>query len=205
MYNLLTDMSFRVRLAKITYEDTKGKKSYTQYGYLIEDVDAMAKRNHCKELEKVAYSQDQTVRSQITLVCLFQYMIGNADWAVPNYHNMKLIKSNDATKIQPYAVPYDFDYCGFVNAYYALPPEELGNKDVKERVYRGFPRTMEELQECLKIFNDQKQNIHNLISNFEPIPGKYRGEMWDYIDEFYNIIKDKKSVQREFIDNARTK
>lgn len=205
IYNLLTDMSFRVRLVKITYEDTKGKKNYTQYGYLIEDVDALAKRNQCKELEKVAYSQEQTFRNQMTLVCLFQFMIGNADWAVPNYHNMKLLQSKDANKPQPYAVPYDFDYCGFVNAYYALPPEELGNKDVKERVYRGFPRTMEELQECIKVFNDQKQNIKNLVMNFEPIPSKFRGEMMDYVDEFYNIIKDKKSVEKEFIENARTK
>ena len=204
MYNLLTDMSFRIRLVRITYEDTKGKKNYTQYGYLIEDVDAMAKRNHCKELEKVAYSQEQTFRAQMTLVGLFQFLIGNADWSVPNYHNIKLLKSNDVNKTQPYAVPYDFDYCGFVNAYYALPPEQLGNKDVKERVYRGFPRTMEELQEWIKIFNDQKQNIKNLIMNFEPIPVKYRGEMIDYIEEFYKIINEKKSVERIFISDART-
>ena len=204
MYDQFTDMSFRVRLAHITYEDTKGKKNYTQYGYLIEDVDAMAKRNHCKELEKVAYSQEQTFRDQMTLICLFQFMIGNADWAVPNYHNIKLLKSNDANKTQPYAVPYDFDYCGFVNAYYALPPEQLGNKDVKERVYRGFPRTREELQEWIKVFNDQKQNIKNLIMNFEPIPAKYRGEMMDYIEEFYKIINEKKSVERIFISDART-
>jgi hypothetical protein len=91
-----------------------------------------------------------------------------------------------------------------VNAYYALPPEQLEIKDVKERSYRGFPRTMEELQEWIKVFNEQKQNIKNLIMNFEPIPSKYRGEMMDYIEEFYNIIKDKRSVERTFITNART-
>jgi hypothetical protein len=203
IYTLLTDMSFRVRLAKVTYEDSKGKKPYTQYGYFIEDVDAMAKRNHCRELEKVATAQERTDRNQMTLISLFQYMIGNADWSVANYHNIKLLLSKDETKKIPYAVPYDFDYCGLVNAYYALPPEQLGNKDVRERVYRGFPRTMEELQIVIEKFNDQKANIKNLIMNFEPLPLKTRSEMMDYIEEFYKIINDKKMVEHYFISGAR--
>ena len=37
MYNMLTEKSFRVRLVKIKYDDTKGKiKSYSQYGFLLE-------------------------------------------------------------------------------------------------------------------------------------------------------------------------
>ena len=44
MYNLLEERSFRARLAKVTYNDSRGKmKSYTQYAFLLEDVDDMAK------------------------------------------------------------------------------------------------------------------------------------------------------------------
>ena len=35
-----------------------------------------------------------TNRNMMTMVAIFQYMIGNTDWAVPNEHNIKLIFDN---------------------------------------------------------------------------------------------------------------
>ncbi|MFI5134131.1 MAG: hypothetical protein ACHQEB_07340 [Chitinophagales bacterium] len=205
IYNLLTDMSFRVRLVHITYVDTKGKaKTYTQYGYLIEDVDAMAKRNNCKDLKKTAVAQERTNRQQMTLVSLFEYMIANTDWSVMNFHNVKLLQTKDSIASLPYAVPYDFDYCGLVNAYYAVTSEVIGTQAVTERIYRGFPRRMDELQATISIFNQQKENIKNLIMNFEPLPIKHRKDMMSYIEDFYKIINDKRSVQQAFINDART-
>lgn len=180
IYNLLTDMSFRVRLVHVTYDDSKGKaKKYTQYGFLIEDVDRMAKRNKCRETKKIAFATESTQRDQMTLVALFEYMVGNTDWSVPNYHNIKLMTSKDAPNSLPYVIPYDFDYAGLVNAYYAVPAEELQLTSVTERAYRGFPRTMEELEATIKIFNDQRENIKNLVMNFEPrVPG-LRKKQWN--------------------------
>ena len=38
MYNLLTDQSFRVKLARITYEDVNGTiPAEVRYGFLIEN------------------------------------------------------------------------------------------------------------------------------------------------------------------------
>ena len=205
IYNLLTDMSFRVRLVHVTYEDSKGKaKTYSQYGFLIEDVDAMAKRNKCKETEKIAFATESTQRDQMTLVALFQYMIGNTDWSVPNYHNIKLMTLKAEPNSLPYVIPYDFDYAGLVNAYYAVPAEELQLSSVTERAYRGFARSMEELQETIKLFNDQKENINNLITNFEPLTSRSKKEMTAYLEEFYKIINSKSSVETEFIKRARS-
>ncbi|HET6995660.1 MAG TPA: hypothetical protein VFI06_11795, partial [Chitinophagaceae bacterium] len=117
IYNLFTPMSFRVRLLRINYTDTRGKiKHYTQYGFLIEDVDDVAKRNNCREVEKQVFRTETTDREQTTLVSVFQYMIGNTDWAVPNYHNVKLMRPVTDTISFPYTVPYDFDFCGVVDA-----------------------------------------------------------------------------------------
>ena len=72
IFNMLTDKSFRVRLVNIKYEDTRGKvKSYSQYGFLLEDVDDMAKRNKCLEVEGKVYNTESTLREQMTLVALF--------------------------------------------------------------------------------------------------------------------------------------
>ncbi|MFI5133570.1 MAG: hypothetical protein ACHQEB_04500 [Chitinophagales bacterium] len=204
IYNQLTDMSLRVRLVHITYDDTKGKmRTYSQYGFLIEDVDAMARRNQCKEVQKIAFNTEGTQRQHMTLVALFQYMIGNSDWSVPNYHNIKLIRVKDTPDAPPYVIPYDFDYCGLVNAYYAVPPAQLDIQNVTERAYRGFPRSMEELQESIQVFLQKKETITNVVMNFEPLNSKTRKEMVDYLEGFYKIINNKNQVESVFIKGAR--
>jgi hypothetical protein len=204
IYNLLTDMSFRVRLLHINYFDTRGKiKSYTQYGFLIEDVDEMARRNKCYEVDKPAFNTERTARQQMTLVAIFQYMIGNTDWAVPNYHNIKLMRPVTDSFSLPYTIPYDFDFCGIVDANYASPQEELGTTSVKERVYRGFPRTMAELQMTLDVFRGKREAIKNLVMNFDLLSLRNREEVMDYLDEFYKSIEKKHFVEDAFISNAR--
>jgi hypothetical protein len=204
IYNLLTDKSFRVRLLRINYSDSREKiKSYSQYGFLIEDVDQMAKRNKCHEVEKIVFITERTDRQQMTLVAIFQYMIGNTDWSVPNYHNIKLMRPVTDSFSLPFTIPYDFDFAGLVDASYATPKEELGIKSVTERLYRGFPRTMEELQTTLDIFREKKEAIKNLVMNFELLTLRYRKEMMDYLEGFYKTIENKNTVKRIFITDAR--
>ncbi|MCW3091980.1 MAG: hypothetical protein JWP81_3049 [Ferruginibacter sp.] len=204
MYNLLTQKSFRVRLVKITYQDIEKRiKSRTQFAFFIEDVEAMAKRNDCMEVKDQSFHTERTDRKLTTIVALFEYMIGNTDWAVPIYRNVKLMRSENDSSQWPFVVPYDFDYCGLVNAGYAIPIPELNINSVRERLYRGFPRTMEELQEALQIFLTQRKAMDSLISNFEPLLPGHRKEMLKYLDAFFNIISDEKDVKRIFIDGAK--
>jgi len=204
MYNLLTEKSFRVRLLNITYEDIKGKKSTsTQYAFLVENVDVMSKRNQCKELNDPKLHTEYTDRAQMTLVAIFEYMIGNTDWSVKADHNIKVIAPKKDSLARPYPIPYDFDYSGIVNAEYAVPEPQLGIANVLERLYRGYPRTMDELQATIEIFNQQKENIYALISNCKLLEDKYKKEMTWYLDDFYKIINDPVAVKYNFIDNAR--
>jgi hypothetical protein len=204
MYNLLTEMSFKVRLAKVTYKDSRDKmKQYTQYAFLMEDVDDMAARNNCVEVEGRTYLTEQTNRKQMTLVAIFQYMIGNTDWSVPNYHNIKMMRSKQDSLSQPIVVPYDFDFTGLVNAYYAIPHPDLGIEKITDRLYRGFPRTMSELQEALDIFRKKKEEIFSLVSNFEPIKKSERDLMLKYLQGFYTTIENKRQVENIFIESAR--
>jgi hypothetical protein len=206
MYNLLTDKSFRVRLLKLTYKDSRGKKKpFSQYAFFLENVDAMAKRNHCKEWKNGKIYTENTNREQMTLVAVFQYMIGNTDWAIPNQHNVKLIYSKKDSVARPYVVPYDFDYSGMVNADYAVPDPQLGIETVVERSYRGFPRTTNELQAVFTIFNQQKEKIYAMIKNFGPLSYQNKKEMTYYIDEFYETINNSKKAESVFIDNARVR
>jgi hypothetical protein len=206
IYNLLTDMSLRVRLMKVNFKDVSGKrKPYTQFAFMIEDVDDMAKRNGMVEIEGVPYSTELTNRNQMTLVTLFEYLIGNTDWSVPSYHNIKLIGPKDNNNVRPYVVAYDFDICGFVDPPYATIDEQLQSQisTVRERLNRGFPRTMEELKEIIKIFNDKKEQILNLVKNNEYLTPKVKASTVSYIDDFYKIINDDREVKRIFVDGGR--
>jgi len=204
IYNQLEEKSFLVRLLRVTYNDSKGKmKPITQYAYLVEDVDDMAKRNSCVTSKKQSFQIEEMIRAKMNLVDVFEYMIGNIDWSVPGNHNIKVIFPKDDINSKGYPVPYDFDNAGLVNAYYATPNELVGATTITERIYRGFPRTMEELQKTISIFENKKESIYTLIKNFELLKPKTRSEMTGYLDDFYKIIGDKNQVQNVFILNAR--
>jgi hypothetical protein len=204
IYNLLTEKSFRVRLVKMEYHDNKEKiRSRKFYSFFIEDVDDMARRNDCEEVEPYRPHTEATNRQQTTLLALFQYMIGNTDWAVPLYRNIKLVRSKKDSLSSPVAVPYDFDYCGLVNAGYAIPTPELEITSVQQRVYRGFPRTMDELQATLKLFRESKHAIDSLITNLEPLESFHKKSMRRYLDDFFGLIESEKQIRSIFITNAR--
>ena len=204
IYNLLEDKSFRVRLVNTNYIDTRNKiKPFTQYAFFIEDDAEMARRNGCKKKDHPPYLTESTNRDMMTMVSIFEYFIGNTDWSVPNNHNIKLIFERNNEAALPYAIPYDFDYCGLVDAAYAIPNEIIGTEKVTERVYRGFPRNMEEIQTILNVFREKKTKIFALINDFTLLSERTRKGMISYLEDFYKTIESEGQVKSIFIDNAR--
>lgn len=208
IYNLLTEKSLRVRFMKVNFVDAAGKrKPYTQYAFMIEDVDEMAKRNGMVEIEGTTFYTETTNRAQMTLVTLFEYLIGNTDWSVPAYHNIKLIGPKDDNTVRPYVVAYDFDICGLVNPPYATVDEQLQSQisSVRERLNRGYPRTMEELKEVVAVFNAKKEQLYNLVKNNEYLSSREKSSTISYIDEFYKIINDERELKKIFIEGGMGK
>ncbi|HUZ60376.1 MAG TPA: hypothetical protein VMU83_16510 [Hanamia sp.] len=205
IYNLITDMGFRVRLINLNLVDNTGKKkTIKEYSFLMEDIKDLAKRNKCKSWKQGKMDPRDVDRRQMTIVSIFEYMIGNTDWGVSVNHNTKLILSKRDSTQRPYVVPYDFDFSGFVNTDYSTPDPMLNIASVRERVYRGFPRTIEELNEVLDIFKKQKDSIYNLINNFSLLTPKSKKDIISYLDDFYETINNPNKVNKVFIKNART-
>jgi len=205
IYNLITDKSFRVRLLNLNFQDSSGKKkTITQHAFLIEDIKEVAKRNDCKDWTENKVATRLTDRRQTTIVSIFEYMIGNTDWSIPVNHNVKLLKSKSDSLSRAYVVPYDYDFSGLVGTTYSAPDERLGIASVKERLYRGFPRSMEEINDVLDVFNKQKANIYATINNFNLLTPATKKEMTTYLDGFYKTINDPSEVKRIFITEART-
>jgi hypothetical protein len=205
IYNLLTDKSFHVRLLNLNLEDSLNrKKPIHEYAFLIEDLKDLAKRNNCVEFKNRKLFSETTDRRQMTIVSIFEYMIGNTDWGVAVNHNTRLIIPGLDSLKRPFVIPYDFDYSGFVNTGYGVPDEMLGIENVRQRLYRGYPRTMDELNEVLDIFKKQKEKIYALINNFELLTSKSKKEMTGYLDDFFAEINSPDEVKYLFIKKART-
>ncbi|MFZ9388214.1 MAG: hypothetical protein ACO25B_10060, partial [Chitinophagaceae bacterium] len=90
------------------------------------------------------------------------------------------------------------------DASYAVPADVIGTEKVTERVYRGFPRQMEEVQAKLDIFRAKKEAILSAVRDFSLLSERTRKGMVNYLEDFFRIIESKAQVQSIFIDNART-
>lgn len=204
IYNALTPLSFNVRAIDFEFRDSRKRiKPLQTFAFLIEDLDDLAKRNQSLPYKQTVTHTEQTDRQQTTLVALFEYMIGNTDWAVPLNRNIKLMRAAKDSLALPWVIPYDFDYCGLVDASYAVPPPELPITSVRQRIYRGFLRTEEELQRVFQQFNNQHAAIEATIHNFQGLNAGNKREMIRYINTFYKIINDPKLAREAFIKNAR--
>ncbi len=202
VFNLLTDRSFRARLARFTYVDSAGKRdSLTRYAFFIEDDGRMAARLGGNVLDLKQVHDESTERGQITLIAVFEYFIGNTDWSVWALHNIVLVLPPGSQ--EPMAVPYDFDWSGVIDAPYAHPDARLPIKTVRERLFRGYCRTLEELAPVFRLFNEKKDAIYQLYRTQEGLDPKVRDDALKYYDEFYKTINDPKAMDREFIKNCR--
>ncbi len=201
-FNLLTDQSFRVRLARITYIDAAGERdTLTKYGFLIEDEDAMAVRLGGTVLDLEGIHDDNTDQEQMTLIAVFQYFIGNTDWSVWALHNIVLV--DIPPNPFPTPVPYDFDWAGVIEAPYARPDAKLPIRSVRQRLYRGYCKDPAELEPILEQFKREKDAIYALWTAQEGLDRKTLKRAIEYFDEFYTMIEDSKAVEREFVRSCR--
>lgn len=203
MYNLLTEKSFRVRLVKVSFIDTKNKiRSDERFGFFIEDIDQVAKRNECAEMQEDSLLHTESVqRKQMTDLALFQYMIGNTDWNVPVKRNLKFLYCNNSGN--PVAVPYDFDYSGIVYAKYAIPAETLPIFSVRERYYLGFARTIAELKVAVQSMQDKKEALIKIINEQQGLDNINKKEMIRYLEEFFDDTASDKKLEELFVKKAK--
>ncbi len=204
LFNLFTDISFKVRLVHVRYLDTGREKhnDKTEYAFLIEDVEDVAERNGAIEIKQKKLGQSSTQAHQMLLVAMFNYMIGNTDWSVPGSHNVKLIRKMDIQEIYPYTVPYDFDYAGLVNTSYAVPYEKLGLNNVRQRMYLGLCYEPSDFQEVINLFMEKEAEVNQTIETFEYLDKRSREDIKDFLGEFYEQIKRKNGI-RYFTQNCK--
>ncbi len=208
MFNVLSENSFRVRLVEVTYIDSANEgKSDTHYGYFIESVKRLAKRLEHEQVDLPKVNPADHDFHQINLVSMFQYMIGNTDWSAVQgepdegcCHNAKLLKDAGNKYL---AIPYDFDFSGFVDAEYAFANPKFRLRSVTKRYFRGFCQPEDVVQANLKLFNNRKNEIYALIENQAELSASAKKKSARYLDGFYEVINDSDQLNSKILDKCR--
>jgi hypothetical protein len=199
--NIMTAKSFRARLARVTYVDSKTKKTLTtRYGMLLEDDNDVARRmgGRTVALERTVFTDlDPATLAQMMV---FEYMLGNADFSIYGLHNVVIVQTPARVL---YPVAYDFDLSGLVHAPYALPPANMGLKSVLERIYRGPCLTAEQLEPTLAVFRAKKNDMMAALNSIPDMDSAVRSEVKAYLDDFYSTIERPSGVKRFFIDGCK--
>lgn len=186
VYNLLTPVSQRARLLRMTYVDRESPSdSVTRYAILIEEDEDVARRTGTQLIEAVGARPIDLDSYQSALVGVFQYMIGNTDWSIAGLHNFKLLQSVRTT----YPMAYDFDFSGAVNARYATPDPRLPIRSVRDRLFRGYCTTEDRWQEVYDLFRQKREAIIALYTSEPALKPSVRDRTLDYFDEFFRLLE----------------
>jgi hypothetical protein len=216
IFNLLSPMSFRVRLARVTYVNTSDRSdTQVRRAFLIEHQDQMAARNGWQTVNVSVVPPEAVDPAFLGLVEIFEYMVGNPDWSPfgkgPGEeeccHNTQPIGNQTRGPVFP--VPYDFDVTGLVNTRYAdrvfTPADRgLGIQRVRQRVYRGVCSSRPHLAAAYALFNEKKDAIYALYREQPELDPDVLKRSLEYFDEFYQTINDPRRVEREINQKCRS-
>ena len=168
MFNTLTDLSYRVRPLTVTYVDTeRGNRENTRFGFVIENKERFAARVGLEVLEQEAGHVGSLDPAYASLVAMFQYFAGNTDYSLIRgardddcCHNANLLVDGSGTV---FAVPYDFDMSGLVDARYATPNPALNLRSNRERLYRGHCAYNDHIDASVDRFLRLRADLYGLI------------------------------------------
>jgi len=204
MYERLTPLSFRVRLIRMTYIDTGRRNKETRtWAFAIEPEAMMAERVGGTVIKSDYLGMAHMRRDEMTRVALFQYLIGNGDYSITGRHNVKLLGMGEYGTHGFTPVPYDFDYTGLVDASYAIPGEQLGTKDIKERYYLGPCRSKEEYREAMDLLEEHREDFAELILGFPYLDEKARAKTANYVESYYEKASLSRFMDRELDPTCR--
>ncbi len=201
IYNLVTEKSYRVQGLDVRYVDTDNGDVTERFAFLIEDPDDVAKRNDLVKLDIERTIPPMLDADADSLFMVFQYLIANLDWSVLSgpepvcCHNVRLIgTAPDARPV--YALPYDLDSSGLVDAHYASPPDNLRVRDVRQRLFRGFCMHNEAVPGAVQAFIGQREAIFALFENETRLDERDRERAIGFVEQFYEEVSEADALEK---------
>jgi hypothetical protein len=203
IFNLLTPVSLRVQLVRVTYVDTSGKDDpVTRYAILLESKGTMEDRLDGAFID-VAQARPSVFQPQAAgLMYLFQYLIGNVDWSIAYFHNVRCLRIG----YEYLPVPYDFDWSGLVDAPYAGPHPEIDHliRSVRQRLYRGFCSDGIDYASLMALFQEKRPAIEREIDGLPGLSERNAESAREYIQDFYQVLDSQPRFERRIVGACRS-
>ncbi len=211
LYNAVTPQSFRARLSSVSYVDAKkGTTDIERIGFFLEDIDDLAKRVDLEEVERGRTPLAMLDQPAAARAAVFEYMIGNLDWdmtAGPEgedcCHNSKIIGPSKTAEAGLAPVPYDFDMSGFVDAPYAIPPEQFRLRSVKSRVFRGFCAHNDETRAAAADLLARRAALEQAVASTPLLAAATIRKATEYLDGFFKDVATDAAVEKNLIGKCR--
>lgn len=203
VFNQVTPLSFRARLARGTYIDSaSGKTVATHVAMFIENEDDLARRAGGKIAELRGALFDDLQADQLLAMSLFQYAIGNTDFSLYALHNTRLLQVPVGP---PIPLAYDFDFSGLVGAHYATPDPRMGIRRVQDRRFRGPCRPADQYLVAARRFLDNKAVILGEIERVPGMTADEQKEVREYLQSFFAVLENPGRFKREVLDACESK
>ena len=203
IYQLLTPLSHRARLLRVTYVDSaSGRPATTRWAILLEEPEALAARLGGQLVEAKGARPADLDTATRTLAAVFQYFIGNTDWSIAALHNAELLATGGEL-LHP--IPYDFDFSGAVGTHYSTPPPQLRIRSVRERLFRGYCAPEAEFERVFALFRERRPAIEALYADEIGRlldPGTVSRTL-EYFADFHRTIDDPGAARRRIIGECR--
>ena len=207
MLNQLTNLSYRVRWVEVTFKNLEGETLRRQPAFFIEHKDRLAKRLGAEIVNKPHIAKTELDPEQATMMSLFNYFIGNADYSLISSkegsccHNAKLFLRSPGTSYLP--VIYDFDSSGYVSAPYAITPAQLNLRSVRQRLYRGFCVEDDVFERALEQFQMQRESLLAIGTETDFVGRRAAKKGVSYLEGFYDVVDNPKQLNRKVRDVCR--
>ena len=209
-YAVIAEPALQVRLVRARFHDSKKPaKEETGFAFFIEDIGRAAARSGQVWLDIQSQRVSDLDPTQLTVMTLYQYMIGNTDRSAVLgrsdercCHNVAVFGRVDVGLNT--VVPFDFDQTGLVNPPYAAQPDAgLGIRRVTDRKYRGLCVHNFELPAAIAVFNQKRSRVAALF-NQDGLPyPEARERALKYINGFFDTINDRGKLERRIVRDCR--
>lgn len=193
LYDLYAVVSPYARRAKMIKVNIDGEKK-TFDAFLLEDDDDFEVRTGTKIIKSRTIATSVLNRTEYVKMCMFQFMISNADWSARKGHNTDLYRREEDNSL--IIVPYDFDYSGIINNDYAVAPENLPIERVTQRHFMDKNIPITEMKAGIDLFLEKESTMFKTIEEASFLSEGSKKRFTKFIGEFYKIIKDEKRINR---------
>ena len=201
IFNVLTPNSFRTRLAKGTYVDVTNHRTLSTHNAMfIEDDGDVARRMEGRVVNLPRLRFDGLDQESLMRLMVFQYLIGNTDFSIWALHNVGVVATPNRVL---YPIAWDFDLTGLVNPPYGLPDPRFNISSVRERLYRGPCKSLDELEPHLTVFRATQAEVMGLIDSVPELESRRRDTARGFLNQFYSTLARRERLKKELVDKCR--